>query len=88
MIESKNLISKVSFIEQVNIDLIPSIVSKADSLFLSLKRDPIFSKTVPAKLQTYMAMGKPIIGVLEGEAAKLIIDSDCGIVRKVIIMKN
>jgi len=82
LIESKNLNSKVSFIEQVNIDLIPSIVSKADSLFLSLKRDPIFSKTVPAKLQTYMAMGKPIIGVLEGEAAKLIIDSDCGIVEE------
>ena len=66
LIESKNLNSKVSFIEQVNIDLIPSIVSKADSLFLSLKRDPIFSKTVPAKLQTYMALGKPIIELLEG----------------------
>ena len=38
LIESKNLNSKVSLIEQVNIDLIPSIVSKADSLFLSLKR--------------------------------------------------
>ena len=82
LIKSKNLNSKVSFIEQVNNDLIPSIVSKADSLFLSLKRDPIFSKTVPAKLQTYMALGKPIIGLLNGEAAKLIIDSDSGIVEE------
>ena len=81
-IDQKNLNSKVSFIDQVSIDLIPSIVSKADSLFLSLKSDVIFSKTVPAKLQTYMALGKPIIGVLDGEGAKLIIDSDCGIVEE------
>ena len=81
-IDQNNLNSKVSFIDQVSIDLIPSIVSKADSLFLSLKSDVIFSKTVPAKLQTYMALGKPIIGVLDGEGAKLIIDSDCGIVEE------
>jgi glycosyltransferase involved in cell wall biosynthesis len=49
---------------------------------LSLKSDVIFSKTVPAKLQTYMALGKPIIGVLDGEGAKLIIDSNCGIVEE------
>ncbi len=82
LIDHKNLNAKVSFIDQVSIDLIPSIVSKADSLFLSLKNDILFSKTVPAKLQTYMALGKPIIGVLEGEGAKLIVDSDCGIVEE------
>lgn len=82
LIDHKNLNAKVSFIDQVNIDLIPSIVSKVDSLFLSLKSDVIFSKTIPAKLQTYMALGKPIIGVLSGEGAKLIVDSDCGIVEE------
>lgn len=82
LIDQKNLNAKVSFIDQVSIDLIPSIVSKADSLFLSLKSNYIFSKTVPAKLQTYMALGKPIIGVLDGEGAKLIVDSDCGIVEE------
>ena len=82
LIDQKNLNAKVSFIDQVSIDLIPSIASKADSLFLSLKSDVIFSKTVPAKLQTYMALGKPIIGVLDGEGAKLIVDSDCGIVEE------
>ena len=82
LIDHKNLNAKVSFIDQVSIDLIPSIVSKADSLFLSLKSDVIFSKTVPAKLQTYMALGKPIIGVLEGEGAKLIVNANCGIVEE------
>lgn len=82
LIDLKNLNAKVSFIDQVSIDLIPSIVSKADALFLSLKSDKIFSKTVPAKLQVYMALGKPIIGMLNGEGAKLINEADCGTVEE------
>ena len=47
-----------------------------------MKEDEIFSKTVPAKLQTYMALGKPIIGVLKGDGATIIKDSRCGIVEE------
>lgn len=79
-LKSKNLINKTTFIDQVEIDKIPTIARSANALFLSLKKDEIFSKTVPAKLQTYMALGKPIIGVLNGEGARLIIESNCGLV--------
>ena len=82
LIEDKSLTTKVTFIDQVNINLIPSIANKADALFLSLKSDEIFSKTVPAKLQVYMALGKPIIGMLNGEGAKLINEADCGTVEE------
>ena len=61
------------------IDCIPQIASKANALFLSLRDDEIFTKTVPAKLQTYMALGKPIIGVLSGDGAELIKEANCGI---------
>ncbi len=76
----KKLQNKITFIDQVKVEKLPSIVSKANALFLSLKSDNIFSKTVPAKLQTYMALGKPIIGVLKGEGADIIKESKCGIV--------
>tara|TARA_A100001015_G_scaffold310254_1_gene411289 strand:+ start:968 stop:2161 length:1194 start_codon:yes stop_codon:yes gene_type:complete len=79
-LKSKDLINKTTFIDQVKIDKIPTIARSANALFLSLKKDEIFSKTVPAKLQTYMALGKPIIGVLNGEGARLIIESNCGLV--------
>ena len=71
----KKLQNKITFIDQVKVEKLPSIVSKANALFLSLKSDNIFSKTVPAKLQTYMALGKPIIGVLKGEGADIIKES-------------
>ncbi len=76
----KKLQNKITFIDQVKIEKLPTIISKANALFLSLKNDDIFSKTVPAKLQTYMALGKPIIGVLKGEGADIITESKCGIV--------
>lgn len=51
---------------------------KADILFLSLKASPIFSLTVPAKLQSYMSAEKPIVAMINGEGADLIREADCG----------
>lgn len=56
----------------------PSMFDKADVLFLSLKNNPIFSLTVPAKLQAYMSAGKPIVGMINGDGADTIADADCG----------
>ena len=36
--------------------------------------------TVPAKLQAYMAAGKPVAAMLSGEGAKIINESNCGFV--------
>ena len=75
-----NLSEKVTLFNQIPVDEIPTYVSKADCLFLSLRDKEIFSKTVPAKLQSYMAMQKPILAVLKGEGADIIKKSKCGFV--------
>lgn len=75
-----NLSEKVTLFNQIPVDEIPTYVSKADCLFLSLRDKEIFSKTVPAKLQSYMAMRKPILAVLKGEGADIIKKSKCGFV--------
>ena len=53
----------------------PGILQQASALIISLSNDPIVSKTVPSKLQTYMAIGKPIIAAIKGEGARLIIEA-------------
>ena len=52
----------------------PSFFAMADALLVTLKSTPIFSLTVPYKVQCYMACGRPIIAALDG-AGKQIIDS-------------
>ena len=82
LLKQKKLTHKTTFIGNIDIDKIPSIATYANSLFLSLKDNEIFSKTVPAKLQTYMSLGKPIIALLKGEGATIIKDARCGIVEE------
>lgn len=57
----------------------PQIFSRASGLMVTLKRDEIFSYTVPSKIQTYLAAGKPIIASLDGEGAKVIIEAKAGL---------
>ena len=54
--------------------------ASADALLVSLKDTKIFSMTIPGKLQSYLACGKPIIGSLNGIGAKIIRDASCGFV--------
>lgn len=57
----------------------PVFFSLADVMLVSLKREPIFELTVPAKVQAYLACGKPILASLKGEGARIIEESGAGI---------
>lgn len=51
----------------------------SDFLIISLIDQPIFSSTVPAKLQTYIAAKKPILAIIKGDVANIVIDYNLGI---------
>ena len=57
----------------------PEYYAMADAMLLTLQKDEILSMTLPGKLQTYMAAGKPVVGAIDGEAARVIRDADCGV---------
>jgi colanic acid biosynthesis glycosyl transferase WcaI len=57
----------------------PSFFRRADSLLVSSKPDPVFSMTVPGKIQSYLAFGLPILGMLDGEGARVIEDARAGL---------
>ena len=61
-------------------DEIPSFFVHANVMLLSLKNEDIFSLTIPSKLQSYMAFGRPIIGMLNGIGSDLISKANCGYV--------
>lgn len=67
-----------TFIDRQPAEQIPMILSKHDIALLTLANDKLFSMTIPAKLQSYMACGMPIIGSVNGESAKIIEESEAG----------
>ena len=52
--------------------------NSSDFLIISLIDNSIFSVTVPAKMQTYIAAKKPILGFINGESANIINDNNLG----------
>lgn len=70
----------VSFHAAVPMAEVGDYLQRADALLVHLKRDPLFEVTIPSKTQAYMAAGRPIIMAVDGDAAHLIKDSNCGYV--------
>lgn len=56
----------------------PRFFAAADVLLVSLKRDPALDSTIPSKIQSYLACGKPVLGCLDGEGARVIEEAGAG----------
>lgn len=63
-----------------SLERMPSFYAHADVLMVSLKADPVFSLTIPGKIQSYLAAGIPLIGMLDGEGANVICEAQAGLV--------
>lgn len=50
----------------------PAFFARADVMLVSLRDEAIFALTVPSKIQSYLACGKPILASLAGEGATVI----------------
>jgi colanic acid biosynthesis glycosyl transferase WcaI len=62
------------------VERMPSFFAGADALLVSLKAEPTFAMTIPGKVQSYLAAGKPLLGMLDGEGARVIDESGAGLV--------
>lgn len=57
----------------------PEFYANADCMLFSLKREYIFSITIPAKVQSYLACAKPVLAMIDGEASKTIEEANAGL---------
>lgn len=76
-VESRNLMN-VHLLGRHPLEKMPPLFAIADALLVSLRTNEVFSKTVPGKVQAYLASGKPIIAMIDGEAARVIEESGAG----------
>lgn len=91
-------LNNITFYGRKPLEDMPEFYAKADAMIVTLKADPVLSLTLPGKVQSYMAVGKPIIGAINGETAEVINEAKCGLcgkaddidelVKNIIIFKN
>lgn len=58
---------------------IPELLAAAGAAFLSFMETKLFEMTIPAKLQSYMACGMPVIAAAGGESRRVIEEAECGV---------
>ena len=78
-VASENGLANVSFLPQVPMAEVGTVLQEADALLVHLRKDPLFEITIPSKTQAYMAIGRPILMAVSGDAAVLVRDSRCGV---------
>jgi len=66
------------FLGQLPSAAMPSVFGTADALLVTLRPDPVFSLTIPGKVQSYLSSGKPVLAMLDGEGARVIEEAHAG----------
>lgn len=79
-VKDSGLEDKVIFVGKMSEQEANRYIHFADCAYLSFKKNKLFDMTLPAKLQSYMACGTPIIAAAGGESANVIAEAECGFV--------
>lgn len=79
-IARRGLTDRVVLLGRHPIDRMPSFFRAADALLVTLKADPLFALTIPGKVQSYLAVGVPILAMIDGEGARVIQEAQAGLV--------
>ncbi len=73
-------LNNIIFLPKVPIEEVGLMLQNADVLLVHLKDDILFQYYLPSKVQAYLAMGKPLLMGVLGDAAAVIEQAQCGIV--------
>lgn len=79
-IAKRNLEDYISLLGRYPLESMPGFYSSVDALLVTLKESPVFSMTIPGKVQSYMSAGKPVLSMLSGEGSRVIKEAECGCV--------
>lgn len=79
-VQSCGVTEEVTFVGRVDAWDADRYVHFADCAYLSFQDNRLFNMTLPAKLQTYLACGTPILAAAGGESAQLVGENGIGLV--------
>ena len=76
----RDLVDRVVLLGRHGLERMPRFFAGAAAMLVSLKSEPIWSMTLPGKVQSYLGAGIPILAMLDGEGARVVEESGGGLV--------
>lgn len=77
--QSLHLEDRVTFYGRKPLEDMPRYYAMADAMLVSMRNDLSVNDTLPGKVQSYMAVGKPVLGSIAGETAYVLDKAQCGL---------
>ncbi len=77
---NQNQLSNISFYGHHPVEEMPKFYALADAFLITMVDNPVMNQTLPAKVQSYMAAKRPILGAINGEVRNVIETAQCGLV--------
>lgn len=72
-------IGNVSFVDRVPAEEVVRYLCLSDALYVSLLDSPLAALSVPSKLPTYLACGRPVLSSVSGETDRIVREEDVGV---------
>lgn len=79
IVNEKEVSNCFQFIPRQPAERIPAIMSVCDAALITLSKSKVFETTIPAKLQSVLACGIPIIVCADGEIQQIVNESKAGL---------
>lgn len=76
---NKYNLQNIEFYGYFPVEEMPKFYSKADAFLITMVSNEVVNNTLPAKIQSYMIAGKPIIGAISGEVKEVVKEAKCGL---------
>lgn len=70
--------SNVTFHGRHELDEMPAYYAASDAMVATFAKNPVLGLTLPRKIQSYLAAGRPVVGALVGEARRVVDEAGCG----------
>ena len=77
-IAREHRLSNVTFLPQQSKTVLPDYYALSDVVLVPLRRLPLFTTVIPSKIFEIMAMGKPIVLSVDGEARRIVEEAGAG----------
>ncbi|MCK9376400.1 MAG: glycosyltransferase family 4 protein [Syntrophobacterales bacterium] len=78
-VRARGLTGTVRLLGRYPAEAMPRFFALADAMLVTLKKEPIFALTIPAKVQSYLACGRPIVAALDGEGSRVVQEAGAGL---------
>ena len=78
-VKQESLADRVKFHGRKLYAELPRYYRQADACLVTLRHENAIGLTLPGKMQDYLAVGKPIIGAIDGAGAQVIEEAQCGL---------